>query len=352
MARLAAGLDPSRYRSVAGLFRDGWLRKICEESGIETSILRMTGKLDLRWLRRFCLFARRQNVKLIHAHEFGANTYGALAAWVLGIPLIATVHGRHYYADRLRRRFVCRIVSHIATMVAVSEDVKRFLVRTTGVAERRIRVVYNGVGGLAPLPAHQVWRRRSALGIAGDQRIVGVVGSLYGVKGHRYLLEAARQILEACPSAIFLIVGCGELEADLKAQAKRLGLDGRVRFLGFREDVGELLSLFDVFALPSLSEGLSLAILEAMAAGRPVVATNVGGNPELIVDGETGVLVPAGDVRNLAAAIARLLTDTAEARRLGENGMDRVKRCFALESMIEGYQAIYDHELERAGVVG
>ena len=93
MARLAAGLDPSRYRSVACLFRDGWLRKRCEESGIETSILGMTGRLDLRWLRRFCRLARRQDVKLIHAHEFGANTYGALAAWVLGIPLIATVHG-------------------------------------------------------------------------------------------------------------------------------------------------------------------------------------------------------------------------------------------------------------------
>src|SRR2546425_6730403 len=195
MARLAAGLDPSRYRSVACLFRDGWLRKRCEESGIETSILGMTGRLDLRWLRRFCRLARRQDVKLIHAHEFGANTYGALAAWVLGIPLIATVHGRHYYADCARRRFGYRIVSHIATMVAVSEDVKRFLVRTTGVAERRIRVVYNGVGGLAPLPAHQVWRGGAPLGLAGDPRVGGGGGSPYGLEGDPYPLETAPQIL-------------------------------------------------------------------------------------------------------------------------------------------------------------
>ncbi len=351
MARLAAGLDSSRYRSVACLFRDGWLRERCEQSGIETYILRITGKLDLRWLRMFYRLARQQDVKLIHAHEFGANTYGALAARILGIPLVATVHGRHYYADRASRRLAYRIVSRIATMVAVSEDVKRFLVKVTGAAERRIRVVYNGIGKLASLPADEVCQRRLALGLTGEDRVVGVVGSLYGVKGHRYLLEAAPQILEACPSATFLIVGCGELEAELRAQAKRLGLDGRVRFLGFREDVGELLSLFDVFALPSLSEGLSIALLEAMAAGKPVVATNVGGNPELIIDCETGLLVPAGDVRKLAAAIGKLLKDPAEARRLGENGMNRAKRCFGLESMIEGYQAIYDRELERAGAV-
>src|SRR5207248_6954850 len=132
------------------------------------------------------------------------------------------------------------------------------------------------------------------------------------VKGHRYLLDAAPQILDACPSTTFVIVGRGDREAELRAQATRLGLHGRMRFLGFREDAGELMSLFDVFALPSLSERLSIALLEAMAAGRPVVATNVGGNPELVTAGETGLLVPAGDARSLAAAIAGLLNDTAE----------------------------------------
>ena len=349
MARLAAGLDPSRYRSVACLFRDGWLRERCEQSGIETHIVGITGKLDLRWLRTFTRLLRQHDVTLIHAHEFGANTYGALAARMLGIPLVATVHGRHYYADCASRRLAYRLVSHIATMVAVSEDVKRFLVRTTGAAERRIQVVHNGIGRPAPLPADEVGRRRLALGIGPGERIVGVVGSLYGVKGHRYLLEAAPRILEVWPSTTFFIVGTGAGEAELKAQAKRLGLDGRVRFLGFREDVEALLSLFDVFALPSLSEGLSIALLEAMAAGKPVVATNVGGNPELIIDGETGLLVPPRDARALAAGIGSLLGDAAEARRLSENGLDRVKRYFGVETMIESYQAVYERALERRG---
>jgi glycosyltransferase involved in cell wall biosynthesis len=332
------------------LFRDGWLRERCEHAGIDTHVLRLSGKLDTSWLRMFARLVRQHDVKLIHAHEFGANTYGAMAARLLGIPLVATVHGRYYYAERATRRWAYRIVSHIATMVAVSEDVKRFLVQVTGTAERRIRVVHNGIGRVAPPPADELDRRRSALGIARGERIVGMVGTLYGVKGHRYLLDAAPQILDACPSTTFVIVGHGPLEAELKAHATRLGLDGRVRFVGFRDNAGELMPLFDVFALPSLSEGLSIALLEALAAGRPVVATNVGGNPELITDGETGLLVPAGDARSLAAAIGRLLTDTAEARRLGGNGMHRVTTRFGLDSMIGGYQAIYERELARAGV--
>ena len=349
MARVAASLDPSRYRSVACLFRDGWLRERCEQAGIETHVLRLSGKLDLCWLRMFARLVRQHDVKLIHAHEFGANTYGAMAARLLGIPLVATVHGRYYYAEYATRRWAYRIVSHIATMVAVSEDVKRFLVQVTGTAERRIRVVHNGIGRVAPPSADEVDRRRSALGIAAGDRIVGVVGSLYGVKGHRFLLDAAPQILDACRSTTFVLVGRGELEAELRAHATRLGLDRQVRFLGFRDDARELLSLFDVFALPSLSEGLSVALLEAMAAGKPVVATNVGGNPELITNGETGLLVPPGDVPSLAAAIGRLLKDPGEARRLGENGMSRVTKSFGLESMIGGYQAIYDRALGRVG---
>jgi len=349
MARVAAGLDSSRYRSVACLFRDGWLRRRCEQLGIETHIIGISGMLDVRWLRRFCGLVRRRGVDLIQAHEFGANTYGALAARLLGIPAVATVHGRSYYGERLKRRLAYRMVARGATMVAVSEDVKRFLVQTTGAAEHRIRVVHNGIGSIARPSAAEAGRRRQALGITEEGRIVGVVGSLYGVKGHRYLLEAAPQILKAYPATRFVIVGRGELEATLGEQAARLGLEGRVRFLGFREDVAELLSVFDVFALPSLSEGLSIALLEAMAAGRPVVATAVGGNPELIIDRETGLLVPPGDARSLADAIGRLLQDPAEASRLGRNAMDRVRRCFGVEAMIGGYQAIYDGALARVG---
>ena len=144
-----------------------------------------------------------------------------------------------------------------------------------------------------------------------------VVGNLYPVKGHRYLLDAAPRILARCPSTVFVFAGRGDCEADLREQARHLGIATRVRFLGLRRDVPALLSTGDVFVQPSLSEGLSIAILEAMAAAKPVVTTRVGGNPELVADGETGLLVEPKDAGALAAAVIRVLTDAAEARRLG-----------------------------------
>ena len=179
-----------------------------------------------------------------------------------------------------------------------------------------------------------------------------MVGSLYGVKGHRYLLEAAPSVLKACPSTVFLIAGRGECETALREQARSLGIDAQVRFLGFRQDVPALLAICDVFVLPSLSEGLSIAILEAMAAARPVVTTRVGGNPELVVDGETGVLVEPADARRLASAVIRILTDPAEARRLGENGLSRVRGRFNIGAMVREYEATYDAALRGPALPG
>jgi glycosyltransferase involved in cell wall biosynthesis len=347
MATVASGLDAARYRSVVCLFRDGWLRERCERLGLETHVLRMNGMLDPAWLRRFHGLLRQRRVSLIHAHEFGANTWGTMAGRLAGRSVIATVHGRSYYADSLRRRLAYRVVSRAAVMVAVSEDVKRFVVSSTGVTGGRIRVVHNGIGPAPPVSAEDRARTRADLGILDGERVVTVVGSLYEVKGHRYLLEAAPRILQSIPSTVFLIAGRGELEAALREQARSLGIEPRVRFLGLRRDVPTLLALGDVFVQPSLSEGLSIAILEAMAAGRAVVTTRVGGNPELVVEGQTGLLVKPADAGALAAAVTRVLAEPAEARRLGENGLARVRSRFTIEAMVRKYETIYDEALGR-----
>ena len=342
LASVASGLDASRYRSVVCLFRDGWLRERCQELGLETHIIPMRGMLDLGWLRRFGKLVQEREVGLIHAHEFGANTYGTLVGCLARIPVVATVHGRSYFSERARRRLAYRLVSRAAVMVAVSEDVKRFIVERTGTSPARVRVVHNGIGAATPTSPGETARVRAALGIRDGEPVVIVVGSLYDVKGHRYLLEAAPSVLTACPSTVFLIVGRGHREMALREQAKTLGIEDRVRFLGFRRDVPALLAIADVFALPSLSEGLSIAILEAMAAAKPVVTTAVGGNPELVLDGETGLLVESADPRRLAAALTRVLTDPAEARRLGENGQRRVMSRFTTAAMVRAYEAIYE----------
>ena len=347
MAAVAAGLDPTRYRSVVCLFREGWLRERCQGLGLETHVLPMHGMLDLGWLRRFTALLRERQVALIHAHEFGANTWGTMAGRLAGRPVVATVHGRSYYAESPRRRLAYRVVSRAATMVAVSDDVRRFVVESTGVSPRRVRVVHNGIGTPAPVSSEARAMVRTELGILDGEQVVTVVGSLYPVKGHRYLLEAAPQILTLCPSTVFLFAGRGDCEAELRAQARSLGLEARVRFLGLRQDVPTLLALADVFVQPSLSEGLSIAILEAMAAARPVVTTRVGGNPELVVDGETGLMVEAANASALAAAVTRVLSDAGEARRFGDRGRERVQTRFSTGAMVKDYEAIYDGALGR-----
>jgi glycosyltransferase involved in cell wall biosynthesis len=342
LASVASGLDASRYRSIVCLFRDGWLREHCEKLGLETHIIPMRGMMDFGWFRRFGRLVRERRVGLIHAHEFGANTYGALVGALARIPVVTTVHGRGYYGDRLRRRLAYRLVSRAAAMVAVSEDVKRFIVERTGTSPARVRVIYNGVGAATPMSPHEKARVRADLGIREGESVVIVVGSLYDVKGHRYLLEAVPKILTACPSTVFLIVGRGHLEMTLREQAKALQIDDRIRFLGFRRDVPALLSIADVFALPSLSEGLSIAILEAMAAAKPVVTTAVGGNPELVLDGETGLLVERADPQALARALTKVLTGPSEARRFGANGQRRVTSRFTTAAMIDAYEALYE----------
>jgi len=341
VASVAAGLDPSRYRSVVCLFRDGWLRQRCEELGLETHVIPIRGMLDLGWLRRFSRLLRGCGVELIHTHEFGANTYGTLAGRLARVPVIATVHGRSYYSECGRRRLAYRAVSRVALMIAVSEDLRRFVVEQTGVSARRIRVIHNGINPAGPVSEETRACLRAELEIRDGERVVLAVGNLYGVKGHRYLLEAAPSIFAECPSTVFLIAGRGECETALREQARSLGLDTRVRFLGFRRDVPALLAISDVFVQPSLSEGLSIAILEAMAAARPVVTTRVGGNPELVKDGETGMLVEPADAPRLAAALTKILKDRTEAGRLGDNALELVRRRFTTGVMVREYEAIY-----------
>ena len=176
--------------------------------------------------------------------------------------------------------------------------------------------------------------------------MVGVIGNLYPVKGHQYLIDGIPSILSKCPNTSFLFAGRGQLETDLKAEVKRLGLDGRVHFLGLRQDVARILALLDVFVLPSLSEGLSMAILEAMIAGRPVVATAVGGNPELVLNGKSGFLVPPRDSQALAKSVTTLLMNRPQAAQFAEEGKRRAEGQFSLRTMVNAYQTLYEERLK------
>jgi len=340
--RLASSLDPGRFRSVVCLFRPGWLYDASKAQGIPTSVIGINGAFDLRWARAFAAHIRKERVSVIHAHEFTANAYGSLVGQILGIPVIATVHGKNYFAEQLKRRLAYRFASRVSRMVAVSQDLKQFIVRQAGVAEHRVNVIYNGtdIAGLAP--TDQLRAIRADLRLDEYDHVIGSVGSLYPVKGQIHLINALPEIVRACPKTVLLLVGQGELEQVLKVEVAKRNVDAHVRFLGFRSDVPALLSLFDVFVLPSLSEGLSMALLEAMAAGKPVVATNVGGNPELVVDGDTGFLIDAESPESISNRVVQVLRDKQRAGRMGDSGRRRAQDKFSFRAMVDRYQKCYE----------
>jgi glycosyltransferase involved in cell wall biosynthesis len=340
--RLACSLDPERFRSIVCLFRPGWLYDATRQCGIPASVIGIDGAFDLGWARDFAALLRNEKVDVIHAHEFTANTYGSLMGQLLGVPVVATVHGKNYFAEQAKRRMAYRYVSRVSRMVAVSADLKQFIVRRAGVSEDRVDVVYNGVDVADPTSHDQLSAIRKELNLSGYDHVIGSVGSLYPVKGHVHLIKALPEILRACPKTVLLLVGQGGLEQELKAEVIKRDLAAHVRFLGFRSDVPALLSLFDVFVLPSLSEGLSMALLEAMAAAKPVVATKVGGNSELVVDGDTGFLIDAESPDSVSDRVVRVLRDKARGACMGERGRHRVRGQFSFRTTVDNYQRYYE----------
>lgn len=343
--RLAVSLDQTRFRSVVCLFRPGWLGDVCRDANLPTYVVGMKGAVDRHWFKNVADLLKKERVDAIHAHEFTANAYGTALGKLVNTPVVATIHGKNYYCEQVKRRIAYRWVSRVSTMVAVSDDLRQFLVERVGIAQERVRVIYNGVDVSTPSDPVQIASVRSELGLGRWETVIGAVGSLYPVKGHSYLIRALPSILKEYPKVLLLIVGRGELENELKAEVVGLNLQDHVRFLGFRNDVHTLLSAMDIFVMPSLSEGLSMAILEAMAAGLPVVATKVGGNPEIVQDGETGFLVPPENSDLLAERVVDLLRNPRRARDFGDRGKRRVTERFSLSAMVDAYQGCYERAI-------
>lgn len=348
ISNLAASIDRTRYRPILCLFRSGWIQERSESRGVPTHVIPTKGIVDWRWAKQMQQLLRDEQVDLIHAHEFDAIVQGTCAAAMAGVPLVATVHGKNYFWEKYRRRLAYRWVSRRTTMIAVSQNLKEFIVEKVGISPDRLRVIYNGVDALPQCEESDIVACLKELGLPQTDRVVGVVGNLYPVKGHQYLIDAIPSILSACPNTSFVFAGRGELEAELKDQVHRLGLDDQVHFLGLRQDIHRILALLDLFVLPSLSEGLSMAILEAMIAGKPVVATRVGGNPELVLDGETGFLVPPRNSEALASRVTTLLVNREQALQFAQRAKRRAESQFSLETMVKTYQALYDECLRSA----
>jgi sugar transferase (PEP-CTERM/EpsH1 system associated) len=288
------------------------------------------------------LVARLRQLRphVLHTHNPSPHVFGSLAARTLGIPvLVHTKHGRnrpHYRpAVLLNRLAAC--LSHC--VVSVSHDSAAVARCIERVPAHKVRVIHNGIDldSFAPEPR----------AVSGATLRAIHVARLSPIKDQRTLLQAVRRVVDAEPGFHLDIVGDGPMREELVTLCHELQLSEQVRFLGFREDVRELLATADCYVLSSVSEGVSLTLLEAMAMGLPVVATAVGGNPEVVAHGETGLVVPAGSPERLAEALLALIRHPNQARRMGQAGRQRVEEHFDLRRVVGQYEGLYRNLLAK-----
>lgn len=281
-------------------------------------------------------------IDVVHCHHYSPYVYGLLASILApSVRLVFTEHGKLSDAGpSTKRRLVNPILSRLpGHLCAVSADLKQHMI-AEGFPARRLSVLYNGIDPGERPCALQRHEARVALGIADDAFVAGTVGRLDPVKNLQLLLQAHALLVDRHPNFRTVIVGDGSERAALEQKAAALGVSGSVIFTGYRQDVRLLMPAFDVYVNCSTYEGVSLTILEAMASTLPVVATPVGGNPEVVVDLETGLLVPA-NARTLADAILSLAKSPRRRRDMGDAGRWRVIRHFSIARMVDQYARAY-----------
>jgi len=342
-ARLAAiRLDGPLYREVAEMFPRIPLFPL-------TSFYNVNAAKQLMRLRNWIV---RKKVNILHAHDFYAGLIGAAAARLAGVRVIASQ--RHMLlSDRRAHEWGTRLTHRLAHRVLVNSEAIRDRILSGGhIAPEKIVVIYNGLSGAverAALDGDRRAKQRAALlrelNLDGDAKLIGCVARLQPVKGHRYFIEAASHVAAVEPNAHFLLVGDGALRREIEEQAARLGVGDRVHFLGDRDDAALISAGFDVAVLASLSEGLPNAVMEAMAAGAPVVATAVGGTTELVIDGETGFLAPPTDAEALARRILDTLRNPEWSARMAAHGRRRALSQFSMRRMVESVERLYDQML-------
>jgi L-malate glycosyltransferase len=361
---LAQGLPSSRFElHFACLKRSGELLKEIEAIWrplVEYPINCLYNHNALIEQLKFAKYIKRNRIHIVQTYGFYPNVFAIPAARLAGTPIIvASIRDTVDFLTPMQRRvqkFICRLADRI---VVNAEAIRQRLI-ADGYPQDQVTVIPNGIhlsrfarnGGSS--------RLRNELGLPPHAPLVAVLARLNRMKGVEYFLEAATIVCRRFPEARFLIVGEGRTvvnnqvvdspyKGEMEDYAVRLGLGERVVFTGLRRDVPEVLSEAAVSVLPSLSEGLSNTLLESMAVGVPVVATRVGGNPEVVQDGVTGLLIPPRDPAALAQAICRLLEDPQLARRFGAAGQQRVSAHFSIEQMVSKTERLYVELLKRAG---
>ena len=346
--QLSDRLNKEKYRvSICCLDCEGELAAEGRLKGI--NILAFGRKPGFDMLLPFKLAALmiKQSIDIVHTHNPCAMVYGTLGARLARIPV--TINTRHNGDVRHVNSIIWAMNDAISV---ISQDAQQTLLRHNNIRQDKTLVIYNGIDQ-NKFNATQVKNQfRNSLGLDSAAHIIGTASRLSSLKDHHTMLESFCLVLKQLPNSYLLLVGDGPERQALEKHSLQLGISKNVRFLGFKNDndVINYLSIFNLYVMSSLIEGISLALLEAMAVSRPVVATNVGGNSEVIIEDETGILVPPKDPEKMAQAIIKILQNPDLAKKMGEAGRQMVEEKFTLDGMVHEYESIYEKCLARKGV--
>ncbi|MHB9094202.1 MAG: glycosyltransferase [Eubacteriales bacterium] len=340
-------MDKSDFElHIACLFAEP-LASLARSEGLRVHVLPMKSKLDLQPIGSIASLIKREGFHIVHTHGVRANLIGRLAAKIAGTGLVVTtVHSvlafdYQKWSDRWINRVSENTTRGVTERFITVCDMLAGQLVSEGVPRDKVITIHNGLEIEKYNPGISGSPIREELGITGDAVLIGIVARLHPVKGHIYLLEAMARSVKKFPGLMLLIVGTGPDRATLEETAGSLGVDKNVIFTGFRKDIPEVLAALDFLVLPSLSEGLSLTVIEGMAMKKPVLATGVGGTPEIITPGLDGCLVPPADVAALAAGIEGLAQDRQKVAEMGAAARKTVETRFTAELMANKTARLY-----------
>lgn len=325
-----------------------------ENEGIDFTALDISRhhKLSLRMIMELRRLMTKKCVHVVRTHRYSASLYGRIAAKMTGVPVvIASVHDNYRKDLRFRRRLANRVLSKATDkVVAVSESIKEDIIKYDKIDTSKILVIPNGVDTLRFNPERKFEYMRKGLSISDDDIVIGSVGRLVPAKGLEYLIEAASYLRKEFKTIKIVMVGDGSLLDSLRHNAKENYISDIVIFTGQRRDIPDILSCMDIFAMPSIAEGLPNSLLEAMSMGKPIVAAAVGGIPYVIENGINGLLVQPRDSKGLAAAVETIIKDKQLSARIGQNARDFVEQNYSIKATAQKWEFLYKSLLKEKGM--
>ena len=322
----------------------GEYKKVLEQSGVRTIFLPRKTGVDCSYLLKLARLLRQEKVDVLNTHNDTALFYGTIAGRLAGISrLVYTEHDGRYPKDRAKSFLNWGLLRLNHRVIAVARYLKDNLIQYHGVSPTKITVINNGVRELSGSVDTQR-ELREQLSLASSSPVLGIVARLDPVKNHRFLFQSVHELLPELPGLKLIVVGGGPEEENLRRLVREQGLDGTVLMVGQQENIADWYSLFDIFVLTSKSEGLSLTLIEALAAGLPIVTTDVGGNSEVVEHGFDGFLIPPDDKEAFKRAVLKVARDGKLCQTFSRNGRQRFQEHFSLSRMVKAYETVFSGE--------